>query len=67
MVKTKRTKEGKTKKTTWAFRPSVYLAFQKIAHEMSCSPNSIVDEFLESYVEEHKDLIEQYDKNHPEE
>lgn len=63
MVKTCRTSgERKTQRVNFLFKPSVYEAFQKVAHEQKVSPNSLIGELMEQYVTEHRQLVEQYDK-----
>lgn len=63
MVKTCRTSgERKTQRVNFLFKPSVYEAFQKVAHEQKVSPNSLIGELMEQYVANHRQLVEQYDK-----
>lgn len=60
-------REYRSKVTTFSMRPSIYKKLQMISCITGKSVNSIVNELMEGYVEEHNDKVEEYKKLYPEE
>ena len=53
--------EPKSRKVTLGFRPSVYTQFQKIAYIQNKSPNSVMSDFMDDYVEKNQRYVEMFD------
>ena len=58
--------ESKSKITSVCLKPSTHLKFQKIAFEMNRSANGVINELIEGFIVQNQDLVEEYDKKHPE-
>lgn len=64
MVKPQR--ETRSKVTTISVRPSVYTKMQKISFITNTPINSLINEFMENFVEEHQYAVDQYDQQYGE-
>ena len=54
--------EKKSRRVNFMFQPSVYEKFHKIATIQQTYPNAILGQFMIRYIQEHEDLLEQYEK-----
>ena len=54
--------EKKTRQITLLCKPSTYEAIQKAAYVSETSPNHLICEVLEKWIDKHQDLVDLYDK-----
>lgn len=55
-------RETRSKITTISVRPSVYTKMQKISFIINTPINSLINKFMEDFVEENQYAVEQYDQ-----
>ena len=61
-IRRSKVEERRNRQVTTVFRPSVYIAAQKIAYIHKCSPNNIINIALEEYIAQHQNDVVEYDR-----
>ena len=57
-----KSKEGRTRQATMAFRPSIFEAIQKAAYVNKSSTTNFIEGLMEQYLNEHPEVIKKYDE-----
>ena len=57
-------REKKSRKVNFTLRPSTCTAISKVLYYQGDSLNNLVNVLLEKYIEEHSELVYQYDQEH---
>lgn len=60
-----KTKETKSKQLNLTLTPTLFSQFRQILYMQQVSANSLVNTWIQQYVDEHTDLLEAYRKTFP--